>query len=206
MKRSNGFLSFLIVFFAAILALGASGALGEISDLFDEPVDTTAVTLPPIDTEPLPEGKIEPYYYSQLDETGKRMYKLLYDGVLDGGSSVTVTGAEAELFYRYDDYMNVVRALTYDNPAFFWLECGYSWKRNNKTLKIDVSAFPYWQYTLDKSEKMAELDARVAEVANAASAYPDHYERIKFVHDYLVANAYYDHDSLAEYPQLPSQD
>ena len=142
------------------------------------------------------------YYYRQLDSTGKEIYKAFLGAVKAGKDSCTFREID------YDTYApaakNAIYALTYDYPIYFWLTNGYTTEYHdrdgtrNDDLKFIFSYYSYWNYTMSPEKYINELNAEVDKVAALAMQYETPVDQAIFVHDYLIKNAEYDHDTLAE--------
>jgi len=191
--KKNSPIEFMIILVLAILySIAASGGLDFLDNKYNYDYDGENTVY--FEPDELPQ-ELTTYFYDQLDNTDKKIYDGLYAAALEGKFSVTFS--EKEFQYYKGDLMRIMRALTYEHPELFWLGCGYS-ATTSGSLMISFYWYDYWYYVQDKEEKIKALDAAADAVAEKALAYENHYERIKFVHDYLVANAMYDHDSLAE--------
>ena len=189
----------LIVFLiAAVLSL----LIGNFPAIF---YDTETDTLP-VDPDPLPQLGDEQLfifsYYSQLNETEKMVYDRMLTAAQNGKDSILIINLDPDTCY--DDCLRAIRALTYDRPDLFWLACGYDpysiyHTDGGVSIRLNLVYYDYWEYTLDREKKQQELAEAVEKIADAAREYETHYDRLEFVHDYLVANAYYDYDALDEY-------
>ena len=92
----------------------------------------------------------------------------------------------------------------YDDPAVLYEdeartdENSHHYFLNNGTAKTVIHAESVRFF--DEEEKLNDLKKAIKNVAALAQQYSnDDYERIIFVHDYLIKNAIYDHDALNEY-------
>ncbi len=148
---------------------------------------------------------VDKLYYSQLTSEEKMIYEVVLDGVKNGESKFIFKDVYHENYL--DRCFRAICALTYDHPEYFWLQCGcnvttyampYSIKGD---VELEVMEYAYWEYSLDKERKKTELDNAVSKVASMAAGFATDYEKIEFVHDYLIENAIYDHDALDQYYQ-----
>ncbi len=156
--------------------------------------------------DPLPEydeeDKHQTLYYYKLNPDEKRIYQAMLETAQEGKENLSVNDLRVDMIR--EGCKNALAALTYDHPEMFWLEAAFTLTSiegdtNNSTANITLSYYDYWNYTVDKNKKKEELKSAVEAVAEKAAKCSSHYGRIKFVHDYLIENAYYDYDSLAEY-------
>ena len=203
MKKSKIISYITTVVLAAVLSFSISHLSDFVSELgnqtYPDLSDTTVRdTLELHDPIPLPDGveASADYFYKQLTSAEKRVYNELYNAILKGENSASLPYSLFES--GACNKMQIVRALTYDHPELFWISCGYKTSSTAQITEYEAYEFPYWQYTSDKEDKIIALEREVLKVAELANGYGTHYEKIKFVHDYLVANAIYDHDALAE--------
>ena len=195
-----------------IIALVVSSVISNIDDVNTKDVDMSSDTLAPSDTSELPEypgpSEIEgnengqfTVYYDQLSDFEKKIYAVLEKTVSTAESAVTLSNVNIDNFKNSIERVSI--ALHYDRPEYFWFKGGYSatWYGDGKNVNITLKP-EYYQYVssiFDDEGKMSELRAAVKNVASLARLHSDDdYERIIFVHDYLVKNAIYDHDALDE--------
>ncbi len=143
-------------------------------------------------------------YYDQLTPFGKKLYESFIPTVSECDDEFTITNVNVEDFKG--SIRNVAVALQYDHPEYFWFTGGlvYTIYKSpaEETGKIVIEP-TYYDYAEgffsaeSQQEKLQKEIKRVAELAKNHSS--DDYERMIFVHDYLIENARYDHDGLDEY-------
>ena len=139
-------------------------------------------------------------YYEQLNAEEKSMYDVILEGAQNGKKSFKFKNVDCQQYSVYSE--RVVFALTYDHPELFWLRCGYTIRKTYSVfegtgdIELDLDYYSYWEYSLDKNNKREELERAVNKVAALALEQKTDYDRIQYVHDYLVENAFYDYDSL----------
>ncbi|MBR6594309.1 MAG: hypothetical protein IKK83_03905 [Clostridia bacterium] len=147
----------------------------------------------------LPENRNK---YYELDTLGKELYGTLRDSIAAGKSTVYFHSLD------YDDFEDTIYdafdALYYDFPEFFWLNGGWSCQASqaeNINL-VDISFEPgfyeYWSYTTDKDGYIDAALSEAKRIAAMAATVDGKFEKVKFVHDYLVVNAEYDYVCLEE--------
>lgn len=194
------FLGFLAV---VAIALAAAFLFLQLPELGDTPsydlsdVDDSGAELPePADTA----------YYHQLTPFEQSIYNALLPTVSTAGKTVEFTNVNIMDFS--DCCYTVTRALQYDHPEYFWFTGGYSFDYSFHAFSDegDITLTPkYYEYAaafFDVAEKGEKLDKAVKNVADKARRHTaDPYGQMVFVHDYLVKNAYYDHDGLEDYYQ-----
>ncbi|MBQ8164498.1 MAG: hypothetical protein IJZ94_01595 [Clostridia bacterium] len=139
--------------------------------------------------------------YLQLDENEKEIYKQIREVVASGGVTVTFSSID------YDVYIEALPqaydAVYYDFPEFFWLngglECSAGKSKNGVgyDMELELDCYDYWRYTADKDGYIDDAITEAQKIASMANTFTDTYDKVKFVHDYLVVNAEYD-DVCAE--------
>lgn len=143
------------------------------------------------------------YSYDCLDEKEKQ----LYDQILDGIGSVSAERSSDLGLYpmktvRLQGSLSIarmrvaIRALSNDNPYYFWLSQSFSHLSAGDGSYTEV--VPYSEFDPDTLRGMRErIDAILgdfyASVPDGLSAY----EREKLVHDYLIDNCEYGYDIAA---------
>ena len=142
-------------------------------------------------------------YYQQLTEAGKRIYDTMLDALKNGKDSCTVEYNGDHQPY-VDQLKPAIWAIEYDHPELFWLWGGYkaSYRTNTFTgagkLSITTNFYEFWSYSMNKQKYVNNLQRALDDLCAQANAYATDYEKIKFVHDYLVLNVEYDHDAANE--------
>ncbi len=142
-------------------------------------------------------------YYGQLNSEEKKIYSVLLEGVGNGEKRFKFEDVNCGKYEKYCE--RAIEALTYDYPEFFWLTTGYRLTSRHAAgsaignVELEAKYYAYWEYCLEKDRRIQELDAAVDAVVLRARDYDSDYERIVFVHDYLIEHAIYDHDSLNAY-------
>ncbi len=202
--KSNGCFSYLLVF---VISIAAAIILTAVFDGGADASDTSDLSGDVLDTEEKWENEHDfdenGFYYAQLSSEEKRIYRTLLVEVANGVDSITFDNVDYENYHEY--CVRAIAALSFDHPELFWLQNGCKTTSSHfqfssvGSVKLDLYFYSFWEYNLNKSERVAELDAAVDAVAELARAYSEDYDRIQFVHDYLIENAIYDHDALAEY-------
>lgn len=143
-------------------------------------------------------------YYNQLTDYQKTLYDTLLIPIANAESKIVLSNI------NITDYKNncfaVTTAIQYDHPEYFWFTGGYSGSFTKGAFEEagEVVFEPiYYEYVsslFNASSKQEKLEKAVDKVAKLASEHSaDDYERIIYVHDYLIENAIYDHEALKEY-------
>lgn len=147
-------------------------------------------------------GNVLYAYYDQLSAVEKNIYDAICSGIKDGDGNFTFKDVVPHEFKKQVN--RAITAITYDHPELFWVNGGYyiSTSRvifeEKADIEIELMYYEYWEHSLDKKKKINALNERADYVASLALELDSDFERIKFVHDYLIKNAIYDYDDLAE--------
>ncbi len=194
MKKGNIFFTILIIVCIVVAVKNFSDDSGDNAGDYGYSIDMNEVA--DIGYE-LPEHRNK---YNQLDAEEKRLYTELRKGIASGKSVIRVYTEDydssiAALYQAYD-------AVYYDFPEFFWINGG--WKCNGEysgsgyTLIFEPMFYDYWQYTNDKDGYIEAVMTEAKRIAAMAETLDSDYDKVKFVHDYLVVNAEYDYVCLEE--------
>ena len=115
----------------------------------------------------------------------------MYGRLYEAAGKVSAECDISDLGVSADDIYSAYWAFDYDNPQFLELGSGYSYsysitngQKLMKTVKIDYS-----RKSSDVPQSKFESTAR--DVLAAAKAQPNDYERLKYVHDWIVNNTVY---------------
>ena len=139
------------------------------------------------------------YYYNCLNDGEKSAYNSALSSALNGKDTFVVyasTGVDSN-----DEMWRVIKALTYDHPELYWINCGWDKVQySGKDATISFSNGSYWDYSIDQTKRISALEEEVEKAAKLAKKNAsDEYGMVKFVHDYLVDLADYDYDAVDEY-------
>ncbi len=192
------FFSYLIVaVLAFILAITITSKDSPDAPEFDfSDTDTSYVT---------PESSGEfTTYYEQLTDYQKQIYNAFLEPISKGEDKIYFTNVNISSFNN--NCFAATVALQYDHPEYFWFTGGYSYESSrgyfeeNGDIVLTPDYYEYVSAFFNCETKMAELEKAVKQVADLARSHSsEDYERIVFVHDYLIQNAYYDHDALEDF-------
>ena len=178
------------------LAIFLSGSFGEKS----EPYDFSAID----NSVEIKESTEFTTYYDQLTDYQKTIYDALLGPVSKAQEKITFTNVNIADFSK--NCLQACVALQYDHPEYFWFECGYTMYSRRPSfeelgeVEIEPAYYQYVSTLFNAENKLETLQQEVEKVADLARNHSsDDYERIIFVHDYLIENAYYDTEALNEY-------
>ena len=161
------------------------------------------------------------YLYHQLDDTAKTIYSKLYqnrENLKTGtykvefgntfSSLLSEDGGEDKL---KKEYQSAIEALLYDNPEIFYLEATNMYINIEKITRITGVKYNVYIDNGHKTSYLAEgfyskedvdmaenaIEQVKNEIVSLTTGKTD-YEKIKFVHDYLIDNIEYDTSILED--------
>lgn len=140
------------------------------------------------------------YHYNQLNDYGKEIYDELLQQVYKGNNRFLIKGIKKKEFKaKYEEQIEkAVYALVLDHPEFFWLHSGYSYSYSGNELKIALATRKFWSLTTEKDEMISLYFDKIDEIVNSAGNCTSDYEKIKYVHDYLVNSIEYNHEAAED--------
>ena len=201
-----------VVLFSALTAFcscssSVVGLFGEPYDAFWEsafaPSETDAETETFDDTETssetevpappdLPQGDAEPLgIRSFMDGQEAEIYDVIYANVKNGVYTFDIP-FNAERDDRYM-LMKCIYSFNYDHPEFFVLDgsAEYDWRRGDGRVTVTLGQVELPD-GLVAEEILKETKEKIDEVSSAASSLPTDFDKILYVHDYIVNNTVYD--------------
>lgn len=143
--------------------------------------------------------------YEQLDETEKYIYEVIQDNIANGEEVIDIQNLEYDADKIWEHVQIAYDAVYYDCPEFFWLN--HNWDASGQyqgdKINIEFTAIchDYWNYVLDKESYKDAVMSKAEQIASEAEKQPTTYDKVKYVHDYLVTNVLYDEVALAEIKQ-----
>lgn len=137
------------------------------------------------------------WYYFVINDKRKRIYERLYYAAANNIEDVTVEDIQVTA----QDVYTAFWAFDYENPQFLRLGSGYeiTYVENRVSNKIKSVKILYGRDAGETNQ--AAFEARAETVLDAARELETDYERLKYVHDWLVNNTTYtkgDDPSLRE--------
>lgn len=125
-------------------------------------------------------------YYTYLNEEEKKLYKQIYANILNLKQTF-IPAVDLKL----EDVLKVYQFVTYDNPEFFWLSNGFSYKyKKDNCLKQISLYFNGLQYEYEENKNKFENAANI--ILEEANKLETDYEKEKYVYDTLTKNVSYD--------------
>ena len=157
---------------------------------------------------------VNKYFYNQLDETSKTIYKALESNKenmksgtyrIDFGDSFSdILNGENGQDELGDYYQSAIEAYTYDNPDVFYLSPNKMYlnvetttSASNITYNVYINCGNENNYVADEFTSQEQVENAIEKVEYVKDILlrrktGDDYEDIKMVHDYLVDNIEYD--------------
>ena len=135
--------------------------------------------------------------YKQLNETEKIIYESIYETVQNDelDFSVDVPKIDSDKIEGMVD--RTLEAFCSDYPELFWLTGGGKYsvfdKSKYSTLNMSLNCWSYWNFTIDKKGEFDKMISKASEITEQAAVLPTTYDKVKYVHDYLVKNVEYDY-------------
>lgn len=121
------------------------------------------------------------YPYAQLNDSEKSLYSALYYGIENMSETIDLPQG-----YSGDEYEKVFTLLYRQEPQFFFLDTQYSVSERM------TDAIMYYQVNYDEMLEMkSELDAVIEDVLFEISSLDSEYDKVLFIHDYIVENCEY---------------
>ena len=144
------------------------------------------------------------YYYNQLDDTEKSIYRSLLSAVLSGTNYCSLSELQP-----YDSEVATSKlnrsnnALRMDHPELFWLTTGFAlYKTSHDSNSFEyetVLAFrEFWKDNASPQTYFDVLMKKVNEVVASATDLPSDYDKALYFYEYVIDNTYYDYDRLNE--------
>lgn len=128
-------------------------------------------------------------YYETLNTNQKKIYKQVYANALKYKKEfVPVTKITST------ELSDVIYAINYDHPELFYLDTTYGYKYNSKYICIQI-ILNYNETIKNIEINKNTFDNEINRIVNEAKKYKTHYEKEKYVHDYLVRSTDYELDS-----------
>ncbi len=165
------------------------------------------------------ENNIDKFYYNQLDDYSKLIYNCLEEQKEDlkTGTAIIQMSSEIEELLKTDEGMEsieeeftiAVNAFEYDNPDIFYLDYSkmalyYEIDSNgncNAYIKNYEENSNYLIDGFDSKEDVESAEDQIKEIIeqieNEVSSMQTDYDKIKYVHDWIVKNTTYD-ETLSE--------
>ncbi len=166
-----------------------NGFSADINRLFGgEPSQEISYTAPP-------KIEVSDYYTTSYDSPVDRN---LTDMEIELYNLICYYIEEHELNFHFEEYgedevINAYRAVIDDHPEYFWMNKGYSYTKRSLGSHIEVDFVPVSNGTADDiAAKEVRFKAIADRIVQEAMKQETLYDKVLYVHDYLVDNTTYD--------------
>ncbi len=154
----------------------------------------TADDVTKADFDKINDAYVAQYFLDYLDEREQKVYHQLYKGIYDFKESIPI---ENDVL-RQDDVGDFIVLFTAANPYVNYIGGSYTISLNKKGYVTAVNV----QYSMSKERAAAErevLDRKIDSILSGMTRDMSQYEKVKYLHDYIVANCTYDDKSDQPY-------
>lgn len=150
---------------------------------------TTLPTVTPEQTEPIsPIDYIGcKWYYNHLSDKCRQVYLRLYNCAKNNTEECDVS----DLDVSEQDVFKAYWSFDYDNPQFLEAGSGYEMTMIDDRISNRVRSIRISYGRTPAEVRQTEFDERAEAVLEAARAQSSDYERLKYVHDWIVENTVY---------------
>ena len=117
------------------------------------------------------------YYYQQLADEEKSLYREMYQGIRDSADSITVHTDDITVLKKICDF------IFNDRPELFWCRGEMTVKRFDGYSAVSI----YQMYTGgERAGKQAEIEAAAQECLSGITPEMTEYDKIKYIFEYIV--------------------
>ncbi len=149
-----------------------------------QPSVTDPINVPEPDTSSLMSDYTRKWGYNQLNSAQQAAYARLYETVNNNQSGFDVT----DLGLNTNDADIIYWAFDYDNAQFLTLGSGYNYKYRDDGTLVEIGI----QYGRGAGEVPTDNFTSAAQsVISAAQQFGSDYDRLKYIHDWIVNNTTY---------------
>lgn len=154
-----------------------------------------AVTVPEETTPGISDSALRwKWYYFHISDKRKAVYRRLYNCVMNGGEGIDVS----DLNVTSQDVYEAFWAFDYENPQFPELGDGYELTLLDPKVSNKVKSVKILYNRLPSETLQNTLAERAKPILDAAMALDTDFERLKYIHNWLINNTTYS-DTGAEY-------
>lgn len=144
--------------------------------------------------------------YKQLDAQQQELYMFMKKNIEQDNYKFRLEDIQSSPEKIWDVVHQAYSAFYYDYPEYFWLNSNWSGSaytdgKGNYDVEFESLCYNYWQYVLDKESYINDVRNNAEAIAAEAATKSSIYDKIKYVHDYLVTNVVYDEVCLKELNQ-----
>lgn len=146
--------------------------------------------------DPVAPDALSNYYYNQLSAEEQLLYNTLLPFMERGDYSITLKNSDYDAVFAM--IARVSAALYYDHPEFFLIQNAHEVSgavypgENDDTVTI---SFPVCAFDAEPEVLKEALERKVDAVVKEAEKLTSPYEKVKFVHDYIIKTTVYDEEN-----------
>lgn len=136
--------------------------------------------------------------YLALSDNQKMIYSVAFKTLQEGETTFTCCGVDYNAFL--EEYGRALVALFQDYPEFFWVtgqataSAEFFEGRTTGNVTVELEIYEHWKNaSLEKAK--AKFANAVKSIVHQASKLSTDYEKVKFVHDFIIQNTVYDYDT-----------
>ena len=137
--------------------------------------------------------------YTKLNAVEQHIYRELRAAVMQDSNSCVIRQVQYKTYA--DSIGRALEALQMDFPEFFWLSGRWQWQATYKgsvgDITVTVKFRDYWNDGSNKRQRIATVMDQARAVANAAMQKPTHFERLRYIHDWICGSITYDDTAYA---------
>jgi len=134
---------------------------------------------------------IDAFFYNQLDEEARIIYRAIRDGVADGLEEVILETDNIDLIH------STYRFVLFDHPEFFWATGAASTIVTSWTDGRTYATFKpvYAHQGADKTRMQEEIEIAIDAFLATVDPHLSEYEKVRLVYEYLILNTSYNLDA-----------
>lgn len=125
--------------------------------------------------------------YNQLTASQKKAYARIYSMADYTGESASLS----DLGIKTSELEKIYWAFDYDNPQFLALGSGFGYSYNSATKQAISISITYGRSKSEISAIQKQFDSTAQSVIAKAKTYSSDYDRLKYIHDWVVSNTDY---------------
>ena len=149
------------------------------------------VDVPEPDTSSLFTDYTRKWAYNQLSPVQQAVYARLFESAKNNTEDINVT----DLKVSVDDTTKAYWAFDYDNANFLTLGSGYAYSYDTSTGNVVTVSISYGRSS--GNVPSAQFEATTQSVIAEAEQMGSDYERLKYIHDWIVNNTSYSNNGTA---------
>ncbi len=149
---------------------------------------------------PVPDGLFtftEDYCTRNLEPELAHTVKTVYNEIIKDPAAASIQ--PITIRFNFGDSVWLQPVIDYfDSSELFWISFvdALTYERSYIVIKVDF--YDFWADPQKNADMLTKMNAKIEEIVGLAEKLSSDWEKALFVHDYLIKNTKYDHDSLAK--------